>query len=70
MLGVKSISGLAFYDWESLDLIRRIEIQPKHVRNASFNFPFVKILYISLQMYFSLNVKVSKLTFLTDLYCN
>lgn len=31
MLGVKSISGLAFYDWESLDLIRRIEIQPKHV---------------------------------------
>ncbi|XP_077292291.1 coatomer subunit beta' [Arctopsyche grandis] len=33
MLGVKSISGMAFsfYDWESLDLIRRIEIQPKHV---------------------------------------
>ncbi|XP_042901558.1 coatomer subunit beta' [Parasteatoda tepidariorum] len=31
MLGVKSISGLAFYDWESLDLVRRIEIQPKHV---------------------------------------
>ncbi|GFW23044.1 coatomer subunit beta' [Trichonephila clavipes] len=31
MLGVKSISGLAFYDWETLDLIRRIEIQPKHV---------------------------------------
>ncbi|CAL1283833.1 unnamed protein product [Larinioides sclopetarius] len=31
MLGVKSISGLAFYDWETLDLVRRIEIQPKHV---------------------------------------
>ncbi|GIY73245.1 coatomer subunit beta' [Caerostris darwini] len=31
MLGVKSISGLAFYDWETLELIRRIEIQPKHV---------------------------------------
>ncbi|XP_054716968.1 LOW QUALITY PROTEIN: coatomer subunit beta'-like [Uloborus diversus] len=31
MLGVKSISGLAFYDWESLELVRRIEIQPKHV---------------------------------------
>lgn len=31
MLGVKSVSGLAFYEWESLDLIRRIEIQPKHV---------------------------------------
>lgn len=31
MLGVKSLSGLALYDWESLDLIRRIEIQPRHV---------------------------------------
>ncbi|XP_048005111.1 coatomer subunit beta' isoform X1 [Leguminivora glycinivorella] len=33
MLGVKSISGMAFsfYDWEHLELIRRIEIQPRHV---------------------------------------
>lgn len=31
MLGVKSVSGLAFYDWESLELVRRIDIQPKHV---------------------------------------
>ncbi|XP_039763238.1 coatomer subunit beta' isoform X2 [Pararge aegeria] len=33
MLGVKSISGMAFsfYDWEQLELIRRIEIQPRHV---------------------------------------
>ncbi|XP_038216207.1 coatomer subunit beta' isoform X2 [Zerene cesonia] len=33
MLGVKSISGMAFsfYDWERLELIRRIEIQPRHV---------------------------------------
>lgn len=31
MLGVRSVSGLAFYDWESLDLVRRIDIQPKHV---------------------------------------
>ncbi len=31
LLGVKSLSGLAFYDWDSLDLIRRIEIQPRHV---------------------------------------
>uniref|UniRef100_A0A2H1V837 Coatomer subunit beta' n=1 Tax=Spodoptera frugiperda TaxID=7108 RepID=A0A2H1V837_SPOFR len=33
MLGVKSISGVAFsfYDWENLELIRRIEIQPRHV---------------------------------------
>ncbi len=30
-LGVRSVSGLAFYDWESTDLIRRIEITPKHV---------------------------------------
>ncbi|KAJ0183581.1 hypothetical protein K1T71_000004 [Dendrolimus kikuchii] len=33
MLGVKSISGMtfSFFDWESLTLIRRIEIQPRHV---------------------------------------
>lgn len=31
MLGVRSVSGLAFYDWESLELVRRIDIQPKHV---------------------------------------
>uniref|UniRef100_A0A3Q3W2D8 Coatomer subunit beta' n=1 Tax=Mola mola TaxID=94237 RepID=A0A3Q3W2D8_MOLML len=31
LLGVRSKSGLAFYDWESTELIRRIEIQPKHV---------------------------------------
>ena len=31
-LGVKSPSGLAFYDWESQNLIRRIEITPKQVR--------------------------------------
>jgi coatomer subunit beta' len=31
LLGVRSVSGLAFYDWESTDLVRRIEITPKHV---------------------------------------
>ncbi|XP_068173857.1 coatomer subunit beta'-like [Antennarius striatus] len=31
LLGVRSSSGLAFYEWESAELIRRIEIQPKHV---------------------------------------
>ncbi|KAM6932883.1 coatomer subunit beta'-like [Xenentodon cancila] len=31
LLGVRSNSGLAFYDWENTDLIRRIEIQPKHI---------------------------------------
>lgn len=31
LLGVKSISGLAFYDWETQELIRRIEISPKGV---------------------------------------
>eukprot|EP00794_Sanderia_malayensis_P015194 gene15194-16762_t len=29
LLGVKSPSGLSFYDWETTELIRRIEIQPK-----------------------------------------
>ncbi|XP_052832587.1 coatomer subunit beta' [Octopus bimaculoides] len=31
LLGVRSVSGLAFYDWETTDLIRRIEITPKHI---------------------------------------
>lgn len=31
MLGVKTSSGLTFYDWENLDLIRRIEVQPRYV---------------------------------------
>ena len=33
MLGVRSVSGLAFYDWETTDLVRRIEISPKSVSN-------------------------------------
>lgn len=31
LLGVKSVSGLTFYDWDTLDLVRRIEIQPKAI---------------------------------------
>jgi coatomer subunit beta' len=31
LLGVKTSSGLAFYDWENLELIRRIEVQPRYV---------------------------------------
>jgi len=31
MLGVKSVAGLAFYEWDTLELLRRIEIQPKNV---------------------------------------
>ncbi|GFO05733.1 coatomer subunit beta' [Plakobranchus ocellatus] len=31
MLGVRSVSGLAFYDWESTELVRRIEITPRHI---------------------------------------
>lgn len=38
LLGVRSVNGLAFYDWENTELIRRIEIQPKHVRLAYFLF--------------------------------
>jgi len=39
LLGVRSHSGLTFYDWETLSLIRRIEIIPKIVRFISFFFP-------------------------------
>lgn len=31
LLGVRSVSGLSLYDWDTLELVRRIEIQPKHV---------------------------------------
>lgn len=31
LLGVKTSAGLAFYDWQSLELIRRIEITPEKV---------------------------------------
>ncbi|KAK5868264.1 hypothetical protein PBY51_009294 [Eleginops maclovinus] len=31
LLGVRSNSGLAFYDWDNTELIRRIEIQPKQI---------------------------------------
>ncbi|KAM9317649.1 coatomer subunit beta'-like isoform 2-T2 [Pholidichthys leucotaenia] len=31
LLGVRSNSGLAFYDWENATLICRIETQPKHI---------------------------------------
>ncbi|KAL7299310.1 hypothetical protein TKK_0007889 [Trichogramma kaykai] len=38
LLGIYSNSGLSFYDWDSLKLVRRIDIQPTHVywaENAS-----------------------------------
>ncbi|KAK0167169.1 hypothetical protein PV327_004602 [Microctonus hyperodae] len=38
LLGVSSASGLSFFDWDTLKLIRRIDIQPTHVywaENAS-----------------------------------
>lgn len=31
LLGVRSVSGLSFYDWETTELVRRIEITPKLV---------------------------------------
>ena len=31
LLGVRSYSSLTFYDWDTLNLIRRIEILPKLV---------------------------------------
>lgn len=37
MLGVRSVSGLAFYDWETTDLLRRIEITPKSVSAIKAN---------------------------------
>lgn len=41
LLGVRSVNGLAFYDWDNTELIRRIEIQPKHVSHCSSPHYFV-----------------------------
>jgi len=48
LLGVKSYSGLTFYDWETLSLVRRIEIVPKTVgfylktsKRENFTFVFL-----------------------------
>lgn len=38
LLGVRSVNGLAFYDWDNTELIRRIEIQPKHVSQLLQSF--------------------------------
>ena len=34
LLGITSGNSLSFYDWESLELIRRIEIVVKHVSHS------------------------------------
>lgn len=38
LLGVRTSTGLSFYDWETLDLVRRIEVQPKYVLLPSVDF--------------------------------
>lgn len=38
MLGVRSVSALAFYDWDNNELIRRIEIIPKLVSSRIVHF--------------------------------
>ncbi len=54
MLGVKSPSGLSFYDWESLELVRRIEIQPKAVYWCVFvNCGFVNSFLIFINTFLS-----------------
>lgn len=45
MLGVRSVSGLAFYDWETTELVRRIEITPKHV--CTSGAVFVEFYFLS-----------------------
>ncbi len=65
LLGVRSVSGLAFYDWETTELVRRIEITPKNVSVADLNFTrkqkvsHITISYL-LPSYWSLQVHVLK----------
>ena len=46
LLGVRSVSGLAFYDWETTDLVRRIEITPKHVSKYTITHYKPLIIYL------------------------
>lgn len=48
LLGVRSVNGLAFYDWENTELIRRIEIQPKHVRRFILSLVWFMLFSLSL----------------------
>lgn len=50
MLGLRSTNSLCFYDWETLRMIRRIEIVPKQVRffKEIFFFLYVFIFRILL----------------------
>jgi len=36
LLGVRASNSLSFYDWDSLELIRRIEILVRHVSVSLF----------------------------------
>lgn len=46
LMGVRTSQGLAFYDWEKLELIRRIEIAPKNV-NSEEKFITKTLFYFS-----------------------
>ena len=51
MLGVRSVSGLAFYDWDSTELVRRIEITPKQVRRTTTISEYREQFFIKLRAY-------------------
>ena len=57
------VTGLAFYDWESQELIRRIEIQPKNVYWSSENG--AELVCISTEVSF---IKVSTTKSLYDIF--
>jgi len=38
LLGVIGQGGISFFDWNTGGLVRRIEVEPKHVRNHSVPF--------------------------------
>lgn len=44
LLGVRASNSLSFYDWDSLELIRRIEILVRHVSVSLFNGDYWRLL--------------------------
>ena len=47
LLGVRASNSLSFYDWESLELVRRIEILVRHVSASLCTVDYCRLLEIT-----------------------
>lgn len=51
LLGVNGQGGISFFDWNTGGLVRRIEVEPRHVSHATFGVTTGSFLH--LQVYWS-----------------